>query len=284
MRKLVFICLCILFFSCENGAQKASNVEAGNVSFTSNPNHSELCSALYDLYFIYFHGGVDENSLEIEVNSVCRYYGFHIDYHDSCEVSQQCREYSEQIKGASYVSMDELLFMFNDDVLTNVEKLLLCIDAAAVNYVNQYLDVLLVVQTNTGGFLIENNPLGYMQENDINITSQYAIIYQPYNVGAFNVLNFSNFSDLDAYVNRNYSANEDTEDDCLRTYKERVEQANEDLIEGFLGATVYLIEGPEAYALALACHLVVYAERRMEYWRDYTDCLESIQKVVFIHP
>ena len=99
MRKLLFICLCILFFSCENGAQKASNVEAGNVSFTSNPNHSELCSALYDLYFIYFHGGVDENSLGIEVNSVCRYYGFHIDYHDSCEVSQQCRDYSEQIKG-----------------------------------------------------------------------------------------------------------------------------------------------------------------------------------------
>ena len=93
-----------------------------------------------------------------------------------------------------------------------------------------------------------------------------------------------NSSDFVTALNAYYANEEETEEDCLNTYRENVRQADEDLVSGFLASTVFLFFGVNSYTVTLAYNLAIYAQKRLEYWREYMDCLESIQKVIFIQP
>ena len=53
-----------MLFSCEKAEQKATNVEVDNVSYLSSSNNYMLCSNLYELYFNFFNGEIDEDDLE----------------------------------------------------------------------------------------------------------------------------------------------------------------------------------------------------------------------------
>ena len=121
-----------------------------------------------------------------------------------------------------------MLIIFNNNNLTNEEKLLLCIEAAAVNSYNRYANCVLVMETKDGTFLLENNPIPYIQDYGINISSQFVIIYQPYDKNSFSVMPFLGGGEFFEYLGNNYYANEETEDDCLNTYKENIEQAEMD--------------------------------------------------------
>ncbi len=288
MRKIIFFCLSLIFIlvSCS----KETSVEVVDVqesprSLDSLNSDYAFYESLHELYFNYFGGGLDVGTFNSEFHFICEEYGFVVNYYDSCEVSELWMEYLEQIQGAYSVSVADLLSMFDGVDLTNEEKLSLCITAAAINSFNRYIDVYLVMETNEGKFLIDRNPVSYISDYGLNITNPNTIIYQPYGMGFFSVLEFSNPANFVTTLDTYYANEEEgTEDDCLDTYRENVEQADEDLISSFLASTVYLFAGPEAYALALAYNLVVYAEKRSEYWREYMDCLESIQKVIFIQP
>lgn len=284
MKKLLFICLCILLFSCEKAEQKATNVEGGNVSYLSSSNNYMLCSNLYELYFNFFNGEIDEDDLETQVYILYAEYGLDINYEEGCELSVLCQEYSAQNQNKNYISLDDLLIIFNNDNLTNEEKLLLCIEAAAVNSYNRYANCVLVMETKDGTFLLENNPIPYIQDYGINISSQFVIIYQPYDKNSFSVMPFLGGGEFFEYLENNYYANEETEDDCLNTYKENIEQAEMDWAINSLSATVFLVGGPKTYGCALLVCLVEYQVKKMIYWREYIDCLESVQKVIFVQP
>ncbi len=288
MKKIIFFCLSLIFVlvSCSKEASvEVVDVQESPRSLDSLNNNYALYESLHELYFNYFGGGLDAGTFNSEFHFICEEYGFVVNYYDSCEVSELCMEYLEQIQGAYSVSVADLMSMFDGVDLTNEEKLSLCITAAAINSFNRYIDVYLVMETNEGKFLIDRNPVSYINDYELNITNPNTIIYQPYDVGAFSVLEFSNSSDFVTALNAYYAnEEEETEDDCLHTYRENVMQADEDLISGFLASTVFLLFGVNSYTVTLAYNLVIYAQKRLEYWREYMDCLESIQKVIFIQP
>ncbi|MBR5823323.1 MAG: hypothetical protein IKY67_04200 [Paludibacteraceae bacterium] len=288
MKKIIFFYLSFVFIlgSCS----KETSVEVVDVqesprSLDSLNSDYVLYKSLHGLYFNFFSGGIDEGTLDSEFHLICAEYGFAVNYYDSCEVSELCMEYLEQIQGAYSVSIADLLSMFDGVDLTNEEKLSLCITAAAINSFNRYIDVYLVMETNEGKFVIDRNPVSYISDYGLNITNPNTIIYQPYAIGTFSVLEFSNSSDfvtaLDAYY---ANEEEETEEDCLNTYREKVEQAEMDWATRSLSATVCLLAGPQVYGTTLATCLIEYGIRRMIYWGEYMDCLESIQKVIFIQP
>ncbi len=283
MKKLLYLCLCLLFFSCERDTQRYSNIDVADISLSSNSNQYDLWLTLHDIYFIFFSGGINEAELESEVQIICTEYGFPVNYEDSCEVSILCQEYSEQIQGATLVPINDLLIMVNDTNLTNEEKMVLCIEAAAINYLNQYIDVLFVAETNTGEFIIERNPSSYIRENNLSI-SPYTIIYQPYDAGCISILNFSNDSTFWTYAENNYYANEETEDDCFETYKDNIEQATNNLQRNIAISVLLNINNPSRLATELAVFLIIYEVEKYTYREELEDCLTSIEKVIFFKP
>lgn len=286
MRKIIFFSLSLIFIlvSCsKESSVVVADVQESPRSLDSLNNNYALYESLHELYFNFFSGGVDEGTLNSEFHFICEEYGFVVNYYDSCEVSELCMEYLEQIHGAYSVSVADLMSMFDGVDLTNEEKLSLCITAAAINSFNRYIDVYLVMETNEGKFLIDRNPISYISDYELNITNPNTIIYQPYDVGAFSVLEFSNSSDFVTALNAYYAnEEEETEEDCLNTYRENIEQAEIEWAISSLSASVALLAGPYVYGTTLATCLIEYGIRRMIYWREYVDCLESIQKVIFI--
>lgn len=217
-----------MLFSCEKAEQKATNVEVGNVSYLSSSNNHMLCSNLHELYFNFFNGEIDEDDLETQVYILYDEYELDINYEEDRELSVLCQEYSAQNQNKNYISLDDLLVIFNNNNLTNEEKLLLCIEATAINYYNRYANCVLIMETKDSTFLLENNPIPYIQDYGINISSPFALIYQPYDKNSFSVIPFLGGGEFFEYLGNNYYTKEETEDDCLHTYRENVEQAEMD--------------------------------------------------------
>lgn len=271
-------------FFLRKSRTKATNVEVGNVSYLSSSNNYMLCSNLYELYFNFFNGEIDEDDLETQVYILYDEYELDINYEENRELSVLCQEYSAQNQNKNYISLDDLLVIFNNNNLTNEEKLLLCIEATAINYYNRYTNCVLIMETKDSTFLLENNPIPYIQDYGINISSPFALIYQPYDKNSFSVIPFLGGGEFFEYLGNNYYTKEETEDDCLHTYRENVEQAEMDWATNSLASTVFLIGGPKAYGCALLFCLVEFQIQKKIYWREYIDCLESVQKVIFVEP
>ncbi len=284
MKKMILFCLSILLFACKKDTQDTFIIEVDSLSYLSNSANYELCSDLYELYFDFFNGEIEEDDLESQVYVLYGEHGLDIDYEEYCELSVLCREYSMQNQNKNYISLDDLLVIFSNDNLTNEEKLLLCIEAAAINCYNRHTNCVLVMETSDGTFLLENNPTSYVQDYGIDISSKFAIVYQPYNTNSFSLISFSKESEFLEYLGSNYYANEETEDDCLKTYRENIEQAEMDWAIHSLSATIYLVGGPKVYGCALFVCFVEYQIQKRRCWREYVDCLESLQKVVFVKP
>ena len=286
MKKLVFICLSLIFIlvSCS----KETSVKIADVQESPNYlyNNYYLCESLYDLYFDFFNGEINEDEFEAMLSDLCYDYGFDIDFDSDCEVSEICQEYSIANHEMDYISIDVLCGIFENDDLTEEEKLLLLTEAVAINYYNRYKNCVLVMETSDGNYLIENNPICYIEENNINVNAPYVIIYQPYSMGEFSVSYFHNDADFFTHMeNNNYYANEETEIDCLHTYKENVERVERNLKTSIIASTPFLfIGGPKSYAAALLCCLIEYKLNKDRCWDEFVDCLESVQEVIFIQP
>ena len=100
MKKIIFFYLSLIFIlgSCskETPIEVVDKQESPSTLDSLNSNYA-LYESLHELYFNFFSGGVDEGTLNSEFHFICEEYGFVVNYYDSCEVSELCMEYLEQI-------------------------------------------------------------------------------------------------------------------------------------------------------------------------------------------
>ena len=282
MKKLLlFLTLCVLLFSCEKPSQDSLDVEVGESSYALTSDY-HLCSNLYDAYFDFFNNHMDAGYLEAQVTAICHDFGFDIDYYaEHAEFSDLALSYLESVRGAAYVSLDDLFNMFIDEYLSNEEKVFLCLDAAAVNVRNKYQDIFLITETVDGKFVIEQNPSNYIETYGLSLEFGSSIIYQPYNANSFSVDEYSNPYDfMDALDG--YYANEETEDDCLKTYQEEMEKAENRYLRNIYISFPIAACGLPAYAVAVLTCMVEFKVAKERCWREYVDCVKSVDKIIFI--
>ena len=282
MKKLLlFVSFCVLLFSCEKAEQNSLDVEVAEISYSLTSDY-HLCSNLYDAYFDFFNNHMDVGYLEANVTALCHNFGFDIDYYaEHAEFSDLALSYLENIRGAAYVSLDDLFNMFSDEYLTNEEKVFLCLDAAAVNVKNKYQDIFLITETVDGKFVIEQNPSNYIETYGLNLESGSSIIYQAYNANSFSVDEYSNPHDLLITLDR-YYADEETEDDCLKTYQEEMQKAENRYIRNIYISFPIAACGLPAYAVAVLACMVEFKLAKEECWKAYVDCVKSVDKIIFI--
>ena len=282
MKKLLlFISFCVLLFSCEKVSQD-SIIEVDEISYSQDLNYYELCSSLYKEYFDCFKNHNDANYLADQVVAICSNFNFDVDYYaESAEVSDLCQAYLEDIRGADYVSIDDLYYKFSDEALTNVEKVLLCVDAAAVNVKNQYQDIFLVTETSDGKYVIEQNPSNYIETYDLTLEFGSSIIYQPYNSGSFSIDEYANPYDFMATLDK-YYADEETEDDCLKTYKKDMEKSENRYLRNIYLTFPVALGGLHVYSVAVLACMVEFKVAKERCWKEYVDCVKSVDKIIFL--